>query len=121
MKNKNFTEHRLSPRKPLKTRVVFEDEFNDEFLYFLSTDLSLSGIFIETTLPFQNQTKVFLKFSLYEGDASIQVTGEIIRLSKPPPGPGRKKAEPPKGLGIRFLGLKSEDLKKIENFVGGYY
>ena len=45
------SEKRISPRKTLKTRVVFEDEFSEGFLTFLSTDISLSGIFIESEIP----------------------------------------------------------------------
>lgn len=109
---------RISPRKPLQTRVVFEDEFNEGFLYFLSTDISLSGIFIESNVELGHGTKVFLKFSLYEGDSPIQVTGEVTRHMGEKRGPGRYRARPKEGIGIRFMGLKPEDLKKIEEFVG---
>ena len=89
----SYEEHRISPRKALRTRVIFEDELNEEFLYFLSTDISLSGIFIESDIELQSHTKLFLKFSLYEGDAPIQVTGEVIRIQEPPHHRGRRKKQ----------------------------
>lgn len=113
----NFLEHRISPRKNLKTRVVFEDEFSEPFLYFLSSDISLSGVFIESPIIFKEHTKVFLRFSLYEGDNPIEVTGEIARLMGEKRGRGRRKKIKKIGIGIRFIGLKLADLKKIEQFI----
>lgn len=108
--------HRISPRKNLQTRVVFEDEFHNDFLYFISQNVSTSGIFIQTDLAFQSGTRIFLKFCLYEGDKPIQVSGEITRFHAQKRGPGRKKPIT-KGIGIRFLGLSSEDFEKIRKFV----
>ena len=73
-------ENRISPRKHLRTRVIFEDELSEEFLYFHSTDISISGIFIESRIPLQEKTQMFLKFSLHEGEAPISVTGEVARF-----------------------------------------
>lgn len=111
-------EERISPRKKLRTRVVFEDELSDAFLYFFSTDISLSGIFIESKVTLLPHSKLFLRFSLYEGDAPIIVTGEVARLKGKRRGRGRRKAHEKTGIGIRFLGLSAENLKKIEQFIG---
>lgn len=110
-------EQRISPRKPLKTRVIFEDEFGEDFLYFLSTDISLSGLFIESNIKFVPSTKMFLKFSLHENEAPIQVTGEITRMTDPKRTRGRPKKDRRVGIGIRFLGLSASDMKRIERFV----
>lgn len=116
----NNIEQRLSPRKRLRTRVIFEDEFSEDFLYFLSTDISLSGIFIESNIQLQENTKLFLKFSLFEGDQPIQVTGEVVRTMEPIRKRGRpSKKKIPFGIGIRFLGLAPHDLQRIESFIRG--
>ncbi|MBI4410918.1 MAG: PilZ domain-containing protein [Deltaproteobacteria bacterium] len=113
-----MNDQRISPRKNLRTRVIFEDEFSEGFLYFLSTDISISGIFIESAISFMPGTKVLLKFSLYEGDEPIQVTGELARTMGERRGRGRRpKKKRPVGIGIRFMGLKPEDLKRIESFI----
>ena len=102
----------------MKTRVIFEDELSEGFLYFLSTDISVSGIFIVSAIAFQPGTKVLLKFSLYEGDEPVCVTGEIARYMGERRGRGRRpKKKRSIGIGIRFLGLKPEDLKRIEAFI----
>jgi len=108
---------RVLVRKILRTRDVIEDEFSDEFLYFLSTDISTSGIFIESKIQLQNLTKLFLKFSLYEGDRPIQVTGEVTRMMEPKRGQGRRKKREKLGIGIRFLGLDHANLRRIEKFI----
>lgn len=110
--------NRIAPRKSFQTRVVFEDEFNAEFLYFISKDISTSGIFIQTKLGFKAGTKVFLKFSLYEGEKPIEVAGEVMRFHDKKRGPGRKKPVTT-GVGLKFLGLSREDLRRIENFIQG--
>jgi Tfp pilus assembly protein PilZ len=108
--------NRISPRKILQTRVIFEDEFNEEFLYFTSTNISVSGIFIQTKLPFKASTKVFLKFSLYEGDAPVQVAGEVTRFMDKKRGPGRRKPITT-GVGLKFLGLSDADFLKVKKYV----
>lgn len=110
-------ENRVSPRKNLSVSVIFEDEFSEEFLYFISTDISISGIFIESAIHLQDKTQMFLKFSLREGEPPIQVTGEVARFMEPRRGRGRRKKKSRLGIGIRFKGLKPEDLKKIEEYI----
>lgn len=109
---------RIAPRKTLKTRVIFEDEFGEDFLYFISTDISTSGLFIQTKLPLKAGTRVFLKFCLYVDDEPIRVAAEIMRQLTKKRGPGRKKPITP-GVGLKFLGLSQKDFKKIERFMAG--
>lgn len=109
---------RISPRKTLQTRVVFEDEFSEDFLYFISSNISTSGIFIQSKLHLKAGTRVFLKFRLYDDDAPIHVAAEIMRQLTKKRGPGRKKPITP-GVGLKFLGLSQKDFKKIEEFMAG--
>ena len=109
---------RIAARKPLQTRVVFADEHQRDFLYFISSNISTSGIFVETKIPLTSGTRVFLKFSLYEGDAPIQVAAVVIRIHEKRRGPGRQKPISP-GMGLKFQGLSRADYSKIEEFVGG--
>lgn len=107
---------RIAARKPLQTRVIFADEQQHDFLYFISSNISTSGIFVETKLQLKSGTRIFLKFSVYEGDPPIQVAAEVIRTHEKKRGPGRKKAINP-GVGLKFLGLSRVDFVKIANFV----
>lgn len=109
---------RIAPRKALATRVVFEDELGADFLYFTSTDISASGLFIQNTLPFRLGTRVFLKFSLFEGDEPIHVAAEVMRFMQKKRGPGRRK-DVLKGIGLKFLGLSDKDFARIRRFMAG--
>lgn len=111
-----MAQQRLAERKSLQTRVIFLDEFGHDFLYFISANISLSGVFIQTTLPLKPQTEVLLKFSLYEGDEPIVVSAEVMRLVESHRGPGRKK-QIIKGLGLKFLGLSDKDFDQIYHFI----
>lgn len=107
---------RISPRKTFQSRVVFTDEFGSDFLYFISKDISTSGLFILTDLHIKPKTKVMIKFSLYEDDKAIHTTAEVTRFVEERRGPGRKK-NIAKGIGLKFLGLNETDFIKIQNFV----
>ena len=61
--NSNYSEKRLYPRKSLRTKIVFEDEHREGFIYFYSSDVSLGGIHLESDIPFKMGTKVFLEES----------------------------------------------------------
>lgn len=110
--------NRISPRKTLQTRVIFEDEFSEDFIYFISNDISTSGIFIQTQLPLKAGTRVFLKFCLYVDDEPIHTAAEVMRQMTRKRGPGRKKPITP-GVGLKFLGLSQADYKKIEQYLTG--
>ncbi len=109
---------RISPRKTLQTRVVFEDEFNEDILYFISNDISTSGIFVQTKLPLKAGTRVFLKFCLFMEDKPIRVAAEVMRQMTKKRGPGRRRPITP-GIGLKFQGLSQEDYKRIEAFMAG--
>lgn len=113
---KNTSNNRVSPRKPLLTNVIFEDEYSEAFLAFDSTDISISGLFIESPITLQEKSKVLLRFAI-DDDEPICVTGEVVRLAEEKRGPGRRKDKGKIGIGIRFLGLTLEDLKRIESYV----
>lgn len=110
--------NRIAPRKALQTRVIFEDEFSEDFLYFTSKNISTSGVFIQTQLPLKAGMKVFLKFCLYLEDEPIHVAAEVMRVMNKKRGPGRRKPVIP-GIGLKFLGLSHGDFKKIEAFIRG--
>ncbi|EKD51962.1 MAG: hypothetical protein ACD_62C00150G0004 [uncultured bacterium] len=109
---------RISPRKMLQTRVIFEDEFHDEIFYFISKNISASGIFIQSKLPLSAGTRVFLKFCLNLEDKPIHVAAEVMRQINKKRGPGRRRPVTP-GIGLKFMGLSQSDFKRIEAFLRG--
>lgn len=116
-KKSETLDQRRAPRRELRTRVEFLDEFGQPFLKFYSIDLSLFGLFLESPIRFVDHAKVMLKFWLDENEAPIEVSGEIARNLEPPRGPGRKRKDRVTGFGIRFLGLSPADFERIGKFV----
>lgn len=107
---------RISDRKPFQTTVYFEDEFGEEFLVFTSSNLSTSGMFIKSKLPFRSGTKVFLKFHLSQGSTPIRIAAEVMRFHGLKRGPGRKKSIE-EGVGLKFLGLSASEFLRIKGFL----
>jgi len=110
-------ERRVFPRKTLRTKIVFEDEKGEGFIYFYSTDISEGGIFFEHDVPLKMGTKIFLSFRL-PNQQLIRTTGEIVRQAQPPEiTPVRKNVEVIIGMGIRFLDLEQEHRHTIRHFI----
>ena len=107
------SEKRVYPRKRLRTRVVFEDETGEGFIYFYSTDVSLGGIFLESDIPLKVGTRVFLSFSLGEPGPSVRATGKVVRVERDTGG-----ALPVVGMGVQFVDLPEVARQPIQSFVG---
>lgn len=105
-------ERRVFPRKQLRTRVIFEDETGEGFIYFYSTDVSVGGVFFESDVPLKVGTRVFLSFSLRDGDRPLRTTGQVVRVEHEK-GAGFVVL----GVGIKFLDLSEENRRVIENYV----
>lgn len=105
-------EKRLFPRKQLRTRVVFEDETGEGFVYFYTTDISVGGLFFESDIPLKIGTRVFLSFSLREGEPPIRATGQVVRAEKESGGGFFIL-----GMGIKYLDLPEAAREAIDRFV----
>jgi len=97
-------ERRLHPRKPYRTRVVFEDEFGDGLFYVWSEDFSQGGIFLESEVPVRLGTMLYLSFTIPSHKRPIRVTGEVVRIAGG-------------GMGIRFMGLSETAMKRLYDFL----
>ena len=86
-------DHRKHLRKPSKIIVDFSiDDF--PFTNFIQ-DISASGAFIETALPFSTDKELSMTFILPGHEDSVQITGKIVRTDS-------------KGIGVQFDELLSE-------------
>jgi len=87
------TDHRKHLRKPSKISVDFSiDDF--PFTNFIQ-DISASGAFIETALPFSTDKELSMTFTLPGHEDSVQITGKIVRSDR-------------KGIGVQFYELLRE-------------
>ena len=105
----NPAERRLHERHPLRTAVVFEDEFGEGLFYVYSDNISLGGLFLASSVPLRIGTMLFLSFHLPGSKRPLRVTGEVVRIALPSGGGD--------GIGIRFVGLPEKVMGKLEDFL----
>lgn len=97
----------LAPRAPLAVRVGLET--GDQFFTGFSTDISVSGIFVECarTLPVGRAVEVFFELP---GGHSISAEARVQRIRD-----GKDGRKP--GLGIAFRALVREDRVRVGRYV----
>ncbi len=110
--SKSNVEKRQHIRGTLRTRVIFEDESGEGFIYFYSTDVSVGGLYFEADVPLRIGTRVFLSFSLKDGGPTIRATGQIARVEKDPTG-----SLPAIGIGVQFIDLPEVAQKLIQDYI----
>jgi uncharacterized protein (TIGR02266 family) len=74
-----------------------------------SRNISLGGLFVETTEPLPVQTTIQVRFRVPTQPEPIDVTGEVRWIEKGPTGQ-------PAGMGIRFHGLRARDVWALNRF-----
>jgi hypothetical protein len=88
-----FDEKRKYPRK--QTFVWTECSASTRFFTDFIQNLSVSGLYIETQLPFFVGEELSMTFSLPGADAPIKITGKIVRIDS-------------NGIGVQFDELLSD-------------
>lgn len=103
-------EKRKHPRKPLQIKVTnLQSGF---FTYYISTDISAGGMFLQAEEPLPAGTPLDLQFSLPSSDQPLQVAAEVVRVIPAAPG-----SNSPSGMGIRFLHLPEAARQVIHEFI----
>ncbi len=87
------SDHRKHDRKPSKIIVDFSID-NFPFTNFIQ-NISASGVFIETALPFSTDKELSMTFIFPGHEDSVQITGKIVRTDS-------------KGIGVQFDELLRE-------------
>ena len=108
---------RIAKRKSISFPVLFCDEFGNGIFCFTATNLSTSGIFIETDLQLDSGMKTFISFTLPFSQKQILVASEVKRTFEKKRGPGRHK-DVTQGIGLSFLDLQPEDFEAIHTLIG---
>jgi type IV pilus assembly protein PilZ len=75
-------------------------------------NISLGGVFVETTAPLPLQTRLQIRFRIPTQSEPIEVGGEVRWVE---PGGG----EQPPGMGIRFQGLRAREVWALNRFFQG--
>jgi uncharacterized protein (TIGR02266 family) len=100
-------DQRTSVRIPTRLAVTFRDL--GELQRCLMTNLSRGGVFVATERPAEIGTRLELQIHVEETDAWIEAPAEVVTCDV---GPGFASDE--RGMGLRFLELKPETQRAIE-------
>lgn len=109
-----FVEKRAHARAITKIEIEFKQEIDFVKSYLLN--ISGGGIFVKTEEPFILDTIVQLRFTLPGDSRFIETEGKIVWCNLKG---GRGYF--PKGIGIKFTKLDSDDAERIKNFVDKHY
>jgi uncharacterized protein (TIGR02266 family) len=106
---------RQYPRAPVRVEILCDELKADErrgigILCFYSNDISIGGIFLETTVLFKIGDTLHLQFTLPKLEKPLRVVGKVVRTNESNP-----NALP--GIGIEFEHLGFEAKKIIEGYV----
>lgn len=77
-----------------------------------TVNISLGGLFVETTEAFPLQTRLQVRFKIPTQPEPIEVSGEVRWVE-----PGA--AGQPSGMGIRFQGLRAREVWALNRFFQG--
>ncbi len=99
-----FRRMSYKPRHPRMKFVTQVEHHAGTFLGF-SRDISIGGMFIETRTPLPEGSEIKIRFQLGEGGPVIEVEAEV------------RYAIRDLCMGIEFVDLSPEDLKRIETYV----
>ena len=103
-------DRRLFPRRDFRTKVVFENEYGEGIFYLYSVDLSLGGMFLESDVPLEPGSLLFVSFTLPKFKRPLHITAEVVRLIE-------LADESRSGVGIRWLGFNEGVLNKLKEFL----
>jgi uncharacterized protein (TIGR02266 family) len=109
MNSAHAVERRLFARCPLRTRVVFEDEFGEGLFFVYSRDISMGGIFLASSIPVRIGTMLFLSLTVPPYKRPIRITGQVVRVIED----SNKQTQ---GMGVRFIGLSDAAQEKLNKF-----
>ncbi len=75
-------------------------------------NISLGGLFLETSEVFPLQTRLQIRFRIPTQPEPIEVSGEVRWIEQG--GPGQ-----PAGMGVRFQGLRAREVWALNRFFQG--
>ena len=108
--NNKFVERREHPRAVVKIEIEFKHTIDFVTSYMLN--ISKGGLFIKTDEALPLDTIVFLRFTLPGDTKLIETEGKVVWCNTK-----KEKGYFPRGMGIKFLRLNSDDTEKIKIFV----
>jgi uncharacterized protein (TIGR02266 family) len=103
---------RTTTRIPVKMRVQVEPAQGKPAVVLASVNLSEGGIYLRTPQPLPEGTLIQIGFTLPHDSETITLSAEVVRAS-----PLGTQFEIEPGMGVRFVDVPENTLKKIRNFI----
>ena len=104
-------ERRKHPRVPVRIRIQYR--VADQFFTDYIQNLSLGGIFVETTDPLPVHTALKVQFSLPSLEKPIVADGVVVHRVEISGGKSRAAS----GMGIRFSQLDEGSKRTLEAYI----
>ncbi len=101
-------ERRVMPRIATSLAIAFKS--SGEFTYSYMMNLSSGGLFIKTDKPLLIDAELEMSIQMPDDPEILHIRGRVV-WTKP------QAHAFPAGMGIQFIGLPPEYLKKIQSFV----
>lgn len=92
----------VEPGKPYLKRPPF----------YVTGNISVSGMFLITSDPLPEKTRIKLAFQVPGNHKKIHTLAEVVWCREQNEKPGL-----PPGMGIRFISIKTKDQKNIDRYV----
>jgi len=102
----------MERRKWERADLVVRVDYNtvDEFFSEFARNINEGGLFVETDTPQETGSAIALQFCLPGCDGPVEVTGRVVRVSKP-------GSADPSGMGIEFDDLGAQERELINELV----
>lgn len=104
-------ESRRGLRVPVRVTVILRETTFDGSLYFVSTNLSTMGIFLESDMLLQEGVIVHLRFLLPDEIDPIRAVGKVVRVED------RCVPGVVPGLGLEFLEIDTTGHEQINRYI----
>ena len=107
-----WSELGIERRQDERLDGIIQVEFADHLLAE-TVNISGGGVFIRMNDPLDLEEEFYLKLHIPDGKEPAEVLCKVVWTNKY----GKETDDLPRGMGVKFIKIKPEDKKRIENFV----
>ena len=107
-----WSELGIERRQDERLDGVIQVEFEDHLLAE-TVNISGGGVFIRTNDPLDIEEQFYLKLHIPDGQEPAEVLCKVVWTNKY----GKESDDLPRGMGVKFIKIKAQDKKRIEDFI----